>query len=195
MEYKELKKQVSELDLPAKERAVYKKLLAHAGVGGRPWNYYEQHLEEASTANAFFESVYQDDDLKLTEIWAIWAKYKHPEEWVSRFPPRMVLDEIPDKKNLIITSNGSRTFFPQKGIGDSFIVMVLNDGDFNRMLCEYVGAVDGDFRIEGYKFSGSYDIFRDDNLFVLLQWQFDEETGWRIKPAHRNRRDIRPQTH
>lgn len=189
MNYQELKSRIDSASTNDDQKATYKKLLAHSGVGGKVWPYYKPHLDNASTVDSFFEGIYLDDDLKLTEIWALWAKLKHPEEWVSRFQPQIVLDRIIGKKNLIITGDKTRAFYPQKGIADSFIVMVLNDGEFNRTLCEYVGAVDGDFKIEGYRFSGTYDIFRDENLFILLKWQFDGETGWRLKPAHRNVRN------
>lgn len=187
MKYQELAAEIKEMSGPNKK--VYERLLMLTGIADQPWKQFKDLLESASSADEFFESVYQSEACSKDALWAAWAKFKG-KDWLQAFKPvRVIPDITPTRDGILLEGEGLDIIVPLHRHSKQVTVLMFDDGDFNEAVPEYCCCVKGAFKIETNEIEdGTYDIYRDGSKVILEKWKYDIY-GNRVANSNRNKMD------
>lgn len=158
-------------------------LLRSATIGGALRREYAAHADAASSARAFLDAVYADDDLRFTPLWSAWAKADR-KDWTARFAcERSVRGvELVRRGVPLAFANGGELLIPAQARGGHATVVEFADGAANVDAAEFFASVEGSFTCGGMAFSGTYDVLRDRGTIIFVRWELNER-GQRASAA------------
>ncbi|MCI9129843.1 MAG: hypothetical protein HFJ65_06015 [Eggerthellaceae bacterium] len=175
MDYQDLKEQC--VAVPTSKQADYRQLFSFAGVAGDVWPQFRAHLEASSTADEFFESIYADDDLRMENVWAHWAKMKK-KPWVDRFEADAVIfGQLQGNRGIFVKSadEGSQNelIIPMMGRGRNCSIYLFSDNGFNEKAATFYGSIWGKHTCCELALDGAFDIYIADKALIFERWSVD----------------------
>lgn len=168
MRFDELKDELRSMGKPGRE------LLALATIGGAVRQEYAAHAEAATSARAFLDAVYADDDLRFTALWSAWAKADR-KDWLVRFAPERCVRgvELVRRGLPVEFAGGGALLIPAEARGGRATVAEFADGAINAEAAEFLMAVEGAFACGGLVFDGTYDVLRDRGTVIFVRWRLN----------------------
>lgn len=145
-----------------------------AGLGYGFTECFAKHGEEAANAREFLEAVYNDDNLRMTKLWATWAQVSK-KQWVSRFEPLRVQRRLffSGLGPVLEFENGAAFLVASGTYGKCIDIMEFEDNTVNDEAGKRFTSVQGKFKVGDMEFDGTYDIIQAPGTLIFEKWVFN----------------------
>lgn len=182
MEFKEFEEQ-SANGMFAEPRLM-RQIIQLLSLGGGIKPIFSEHLREANTAKDFFQSVFDDDDLRMDMGWSKIATVLFPDEFLGRFDYQdsYTVPVVDGKMTLTALDGSSSTSV--KVDGKVAKVLVFEDGAINETLFEDSRQIGFDTECGSRHYPAPLSLHSFRDTVVIVPWVLDE-MGERASRSHK----------